>query len=101
MGQVCEKEKKNESKRLLNDFHSLYHKNKYIFRINNYDDNCLMIETSSKNTFEKLGIMNQLRVDFIEEIRKEINDIKDDENNNNYINYQDYRYSKRNLRPGD
>ncbi len=93
MGQVCGTIDYPESKKIFESFNSLFYENKYIFGINNYDNNCHKIQFLSKNYFEKLGQMQQLRVDFIQEIREDINDTKENDNYNHYKYLQnDYGY---------
>ena len=93
MGQVCGTSDYPESKKIFESFNSLFYNNKYIFSINNYDNNCHRIQSLSKNYFEKLGQMQQLRVDFIQEIREDINDTKENDNYNHYKYLQnDYGY---------
>ena len=83
---ICQSEKSRESKKIFDSFNIINQKNTFIFTIANYDENLQKIQESSKNTFEKLGQMQQLRVDFIQEIREEINLI----NENNYYKNIDY-----------
>ena len=97
MGQLCESENYPESKKILNSFKKILFENKFVFSINNYDNNCQQISSLSKNSFEKLGQMQQLRIDFIEQIRNELNIVignyyynninNNSENNNLYNNY--------------
>ena len=91
MGKVCSKENYPESKKMFNSFNEINQENKFNFSINNYEQNCGKIQSLSKNNFEKLGQMQQLRVDFIEEIREEITKANKTNYNNN-INYLEYGY---------
>ena len=100
MGQ-CGTQNNPESRKIFDSFNSLYYENKYIFSINNYDDNCQKILSSSKNYFEKLGQMQQLRVDFIQEIREDINAVNEIDNyyNKNEYLQNDYGYRNYNYMP--
>jgi hypothetical protein len=101
MGQVCGTDNCPESRKIFDSFNSLFYENKYIFSINNYDDNCQKILSSSKNYFEKLGQMQQLRVDFIQEIREHINAVNESNNyydKNKYLQ-DDYGYRNYNYMP--
>ena len=86
MGQICSSDSYPESKKILNSFKKMQFDNKFDFSINNYDNNCQKIKSLSKNYFEKLGQMQQLRIDFIELIRQEIN-ITNENYYYNTINY--------------
>ena len=86
MGQICSRENFSESKKMF-DFFNNINQEKYNFAINNYEENCQKIQSLSKNNFEKLGQMQQLRVDFIKEIREEIIGNKN-KNINKYIYLQ-------------
>ena len=98
MGQICNKEKNSESRKILNSFKTINPENNLNFNINCYDENCQKVLSFSKNNFEKLGQMQQLRVDFIQEVREEINNLKNynynsyNNYNNNYINYPQNQY---------
>ena len=107
MGQICNKEKNSESTKILNFFKTINPENKLNFNINCYDENCQKILSFAKNNFEKLGQMQQLRVDFIQEVREEINNLKNYNYNsynnynnfnnyNNYLNYPQNQYPYRN-----
>ena len=99
---VCEREKISESKKIFNSFNKISKVNKFNYTIENYEENLQKVQSFSKKDFEKLGQMQQLRVDFIQEIREEFNLIK--ENNYYYKNidyleyenqYKNYNYNPR------
>ena len=98
MGQICTSDNYPESKKILNSFKNMQLENKFDFSIHNYDNNCQKIKSLSKNYFEKLGQMQQLRIDFIELIRQEIN-ITNENYYYNTINYNSidtYHYNSYN-----
>ena len=70
---VCYSEEYPESKKILYSLNKIKQENHFYHTINNYDENYNKIQFLSKNNFEKLGQMQQVRVDFIQEIREEIN----------------------------
>ena len=86
MGQICSSDNYPESKKIFNSFKKMQLENKFDFTIHNYDNICQKIKSLSKNYFEKLGQMQQLRIDFIEQIRQEIN-ITNENYYYNAINY--------------
>ena len=88
MGTICSKENYPESRKMFNSFIEINQENEFNFTINNYDKNCGIIKSLSKNNFEKLGQMQQLRVDFIKEIREDLTT----SNNYNYNNINYFRY---------
>ena len=90
MGQICGTENYPESKKIFYSFKDINQKNQFEFTINNYDSISRKIQSLSKNSFEKLGQMQQLRVDFIQEIREELNIINEIKDNNNYLYYPYY-----------
>ena len=86
-----------DEKKILNSFKNVGLENKFNFTIDNYDENYNKIQSLSKNNFEKLGQMQQLRVNFIQEIREEINNnSKRNINNYNYIYDPNFPYQYRN-----
>ena len=70
MGQICGTENYPESKKIFYSLKSINQENHFEFTINNYDSISKKIQSLSKNTFEKLGQMQQLRVDFTQKIRE-------------------------------
>ena len=98
MGQICTSDNYPESKKILNSFKNMQLENKFDFSIHNYDNNCQKIKSLSKNYFEKLGQMQQLRIDFIELIRQEINIINENYyyNTINYNSIDTYHYNSYN-----
>ena len=90
MGQICGAENYPESKKIFYSLKSINQENHFEFTINNYDSISKKIQSLSKNTFEKLGQMQQLRVDFIQEIREELNIANEIKDNNNNLYYPDY-----------
>ena len=84
MGECCTREVVPLERKLINSFRNIDNENKFYFTIKNYDENYEKISSLSKNSFEKLGQMQQLRVNFIQEIREEINVNKQNIDINNY-----------------
>ena len=76
-----------ESKKFLNFFKKIKLENNFDFSINNYDNTCNQVEKLSKNTFEKFGEMHQLRIDFIQALREELNMTSDNYITSNNIVY--------------
>lgn len=86
MGECCSRVNIPEERKIFNSFRNIDNENKFHFTILNYDENYEKINSLSKTTFEKLGQMQQLRVNFIQELREEINVNKQNLNtNNNYL----------------
>ena len=84
MGECCSREDVSQERKLINSFRNIDNENKFYFTILNYDENYEKIKSLSKNSFEKLGQMQQLRVNFIQELREEINANKQNIDINNY-----------------
>ena len=76
-----------ESKKFLFFFKKIKLENNFDFSINNYDNTCNQVEKLSKNTFEKFGEMHQLRIDFIQALREELNMTSDNYITSNNIVY--------------
>ena len=84
MGECCTREDVPQERKIINSFRNIDNENKFYFTIQNYDENYEKIRSLSKNSFEKLGQMQQLRVNFIQELREEINANKQNIDSNNY-----------------
>ena len=84
MGECCTREDVPQERKIFNSFRNIDNENKFHFTIQNYDENYEKIRSLSKNSFEKLGQMQQLRVNFIQELREEINANKQNIDTNNY-----------------
>ena len=86
MGECCSKENELEEKRTLRSFKTIKKENINDLNIINYEDKKEEIKNLYENTFDKLGQFQQLRVNFIKELRKEISNTNTI-GNNNYQNY--------------
>jgi len=84
MGECCTREDIPQERKIINSFRNIDNENKFHFTIQNYDENYEKIRSLSKNSFEKLGQMQQLRVNFMQELREEINANKQNIDSNNY-----------------
>ena len=84
MGECCTREDVPQERKIINSFRNIDNENKFYFTIQNYDENYEKIRSLSKNSFEKLGQMQQLRVNFFQELREEINANKKIIDSNNY-----------------
>ena len=96
MGQICGAKNYPESKKIVISLKNINQENHFEFTINNYDSISKKIQSLSKNTFEKLGQMQQLRVDFTQKIREELNIAKEIKDNNNYLYYPYYENQNNN-----
>lgn len=84
MGECCSRDNISQERKIINSFRNIDKENNFYFTIQNYDENYEKIKSLSKNSFEKLGQMQQLRVNFMQELREEINANKKNIDNNNY-----------------
>ena len=84
MGECCSRDDVSQERKIINSFRNIDNENNFIFTIQNYDENYEKIKSLSKNSFEKLGQMQQLRVNFMQELREEINANKKNIDLNNY-----------------
>ena len=86
---ICNREEYPESKKILYSLNKIRKENHFYHTINNYEENYNKIKSLAKNNFEKLGQKQQMRVDFIQEIREELYENRDI--NYNYLYYREYR----------
>ena len=93
MGECCSNQNYPEEKKIYNSFKKIEKENNIEFNIINYDEKCEEIYQLTKNKIRKLGFLQSLRVNFIQELRRDIyNLIEKDSNysqdysgiNNNY-----------------
>ena len=95
MGACCTNENYPEERKIFESFEKINKENIDELNIINYDDKCEEIKNLYKNTFDKLGQFQILRVNFIKELKKEITNDKTYDNNfnNNYANINNNMYN--------
>ena len=96
MGSCCTNENYPEERKIFESFEKINKENIDELNIINYDDKCEEIKNLYKNTFDKLGQFQILRVNFIKELKKEITNDKTYGNNfnNNYANINNNMYNR-------
>ena len=96
MGACCTNENYPEERKIFESFEKINKENIDELNIINYDDKCEEIKNLYKNTFDKLGQFQILRVNFIKELKKEITNDKNYGNNfnNNYANINNNMYNR-------
>ena len=98
MGACCTNENYPEERKIFESFEKINKESIDELNIINYDDKCEEIKNLYKNTFDKLGQFQILRVNFIKELKKEITNDKPFDNNfnNNYVNINNNMYNRNN-----
>ena len=96
MGECCSNENYPEERKIYESFEKINKENIEELNIINYDDKCEEIRNLYRNTFDKLGQFQSLRVNFIKELKKEITNDKLYENNlyNNYPDINKNMYNR-------
>lgn len=85
MGECCTNSKNPEERKIFESFENIKPENINELNILNYDEKSEEIKSIFRNAFDKLGRFQQIRVNFIKELKKDItnNDLSD-------VNYFQY-----------
>ena len=85
MGECCSNSNYPKEKKIYDSFKKIEREKNHEFNIINYDEKCNEIYQLTKDSIKKLGSFQNIRVNLIEEFKKDLYNLTEKKINNNYL----------------